>query len=154
MMQARHSSTWQATRSPRRSPAHARGMTLIELITAASLLAVLFVTAVPILGWAGTERQNSANRQWALQEAANLMERLGQYSWDSLTDDELARLTVSQDLQQRLHGVVLSVHLDQPEEETLQAKQVTVTVRWKDRSNTLVRPVTLTAWFYKQGRTP
>jgi len=126
-----------------------RGFSILEVLVAMSILGVLFVTIVPILGWAAEQRHNADQRQFALQEVSNLMEHASLQPWDKLTQESLAHVPLSSEAQNVLKNAQLEIraidHADTPP-----AKQVTITLRWKDRTGTFVRPVRLTTWFFRQ----
>ncbi|HEX8202509.1 MAG TPA: prepilin-type N-terminal cleavage/methylation domain-containing protein, partial [Isosphaeraceae bacterium] len=53
-----------------------RGFTLVEMAAAAAILMVAMTLTVQLVGWVATERRAAEQRTRAIQEAANLMERL------------------------------------------------------------------------------
>src|SRR5438445_497746 len=71
--------TKHATRLPRR---RARAFTMIEVALTVFLLAIAMTATVQVLGWVAAERRAVERRQWAVQEVANVMERLTAEPWD------------------------------------------------------------------------
>jgi prepilin-type N-terminal cleavage/methylation domain-containing protein len=138
--------TARTLRSPRR-----RGYGLIELTIATLLLAVAMTIVAQTAGWLSTERRGAERRQRALQEAANLMERLSSRPWDELTP-ELARAQVLTPATRAfLRDGTLDVVII-PETGDPPAKRITVRVYWGDPSAGLVAPVKLVAWVHHRDR--
>ena len=54
----------------------AAGSLLAEVAMSAVMLMIAMALTVKVLGWVGAERRAWDRRQWAVQEAANLMERV------------------------------------------------------------------------------
>ncbi|HEY2155927.1 MAG TPA: hypothetical protein VGH33_09880 [Isosphaeraceae bacterium] len=130
---------------------HRRGYGLLELTIATLLLAVAMTIVVQTAGWLAAERRGAGRRQRALQEAANLMERLSSRSWDELTP-ELARAQV---LSPATKAVLRDGTLDVaiiPETGDPPARRITIRVHWGDPSAGLVAPVKLVAWVHRRDR--
>ena len=131
-------------------PVTRRGFTLIELIATCILLGVVFSVSIPLLTVVAHERRSVEQRQFALQHAANLLERATTKSWSDLPvgNQELADAPV--DVQTLLPGLERQVEVAELPE-TLRSKQVTVSIRWKSRTGQLVAPIRLSAWVYPIG---
>jgi hypothetical protein len=113
------------------------------------LLAIAMAIVAQTAGWLAAERRGAQRRQRALQEAANLMERLSSSPWDELTP-ELARAQVlSPGTKATLRDGTLEVSID-PEPADPPAKRVTIKILWGDRSAGLVAPVQLVAWVHRR----
>jgi Tfp pilus assembly protein PilE len=125
-----------------------RGFLLTEMIVAAVLLMALTMLCVKYFSVTATQRKALDQRQTALLEAANIMERLSVRPWDELTSEKLAEISLSPDLKSALPEGELKIDLvDENTKPT--AKRITVTIRWQDRSGQWTQPVRLVAWRYR-----
>ena len=64
-----------------------RAFTAVEVALAVFLMAVAMTATVQVLGWVASERRAVERRQWAVQEVANLMERLTAAPWERVTPE-------------------------------------------------------------------
>ena len=72
-----------------------RGMSLLELITAAALLAVLLTAGLQMTGAAAAQRRAVRQRQAASLELANVLERLASRPWSELTPQQAGQERLS-----------------------------------------------------------
>ena len=86
-----------------------RGSLLVELALSAAMLMIAMGLTVKVLGWVGAQRRNWDRRQVAVQEAANLMERLTARPFASLTPESTRDLPLSARARQSLPKVELKV---------------------------------------------
>ena len=132
-----------------------RAFTLLEVSVAGVLLVALMAAAVQMLAWVAAERRASERRQWAMQEAANVMERITAQPWESLTSEDpdsgrLASVELSPHAQQMLPEAELHVTVAS-EPEQPDAKRLIVAVRWQRRPGEQPAQVRLTSWVYRRG---
>jgi len=125
-----------------------RGMTMLELLLAGVLLGVLMTVCLQMLSAAAAQRRAADDRQTAVREAANLMERLSTVSFDALTPEGVGQVQLSDVARRALPGGELEVQLSSPPEQP-GAKRIVVLLRWQDRTGRFVRPVRLVAWRYR-----
>ena len=125
-----------------------RGYGMIELLVAAALLATLATVCVQLFGLASAEQRALRQRQAALNEAANVLERLSIRPWNELTDKALGELSLSAAARQSLPQAKLEVHLTQPSGQA-GLKRISVQIRWPDRDGQPERIVRLSAWRYR-----
>ena len=125
-----------------------RGMTVLELLFAGALLAVLMTVCLQMLSAAAGQRRAAEDRQTAIREAANLMERLSTVAWDDLTPEAVGDVQLSDEARRALPGGELEIQLSSPAEQP-EAKRIVVLLRWQDRAGRFVRPVRLVAWRYQ-----
>ncbi len=104
---------------------------MIELLVAASLLATLLTVCVQLSGAASAEQRALRQRQAAMNEAANVLERLAIRPWNELTDKGLGNLPLSAAARQSLPAARLEVRVAQPAGQSGEADQ---------RTNPLARP--------------
>jgi len=122
------------------------GSMLVELMAAAVLLAAAGAISVELAAAVGAGRRAIADRQLALQEAANLMERLTAMPLGDLSSESARNLPLSAE-GQRLPGAKTTIEItdvDGP----LAAVRVAVSIRWEDRGGVPLPPVRLVAWRY------
>src|SRR5262245_53147110 len=79
-----------------------RGALLFELLTSGVLLAIVVSTVIPMLGWIIRERHLNHQRQAALLEVGNLMERVALLGSNEMTREEGAKFELSDALQKEL----------------------------------------------------
>ncbi len=128
-----------------------RGYGLFELAVATVLLGVAMAIVAQTVGWLAAERRGAQRRQRAVQEAANLMERLNARPWDELTPDLARAQVLSPSTKALLRDGDLSVSIDaEPGSPT--TRRVAIRIAWGDRSAGLVAPVQLVAWVHQRDR--
>lgn len=133
-------------RATNRTPPR-RGTTLFEVIVSSVLLATVVVTVVPLLGRVAAQRRAAAQRQFAVQEVQNLMERITLLDWTDLTSDKLAQSKLSAGAGDVLPDRQLTVTLDEAAGPP-SAKRVRIVLTWQGRAGESVSPVRLTSWFF------
>jgi Tfp pilus assembly protein PilV len=124
-----------------------RGQSMIEVAVTALMLVIAMSMTLHVLTWVAAERRALDRRQFALQETANLMERLTARPWDELTSETAKRETLAEPARQALPGAELSVGVDEAKDHA--SKRVTIALRWRTRAGTWDAPVRLTAWTYR-----
>jgi type II secretory pathway pseudopilin PulG len=125
-----------------------RGYSMIELLVAAGLLATLLTVCVQLSGVASAEQRALRQRQAAMNEAANVLERLSIRPWNALTDKDLGDLPLSAAARQSLPAAKLEVHVAQSAGQS-GARRISVHIRWPDRDGRPEQTVRLTAWRYR-----
>jgi hypothetical protein len=128
-----------------RKPPPRRAFTTCEVALAVFLLAVAMTTTVQVLGWVAAERRAVERRQWAVQEVANLMERLTAEPWDQVTTESARALALSEAIRRKLPGPELTIEVDGKDTERGE-KRLAVRLRWRNRAGAWEAPVRLTAW--------
>jgi len=122
----------------------------MEITAAGAVLAVLLTVSLQMLAATAARRRAVEDRQTALVEAANAMERLAAVPWEEVTDEDLAEMQLSEPAQKVLRRGTLAVDVRKAGGEP-EAKRIAVTVAWQDGSGNPQRPVTLVAWRYRAG---
>jgi hypothetical protein len=127
-----------------------RGFGTVEIAVSSILLvAAMVLVAQLAIGVAG-ERLATGRRQRAVQEAANVMERLTSRPWDELTPALAGSIALTPDTLAFLRGGSVAVAIA-PELRDPSAKKIVVEVRWRDRSGGQAAPARLVAWVYRRG---
>jgi Tfp pilus assembly protein PilV len=125
-----------------------RGMSLLELIAAGVLLAAILSLGLEFLAAAAGQRRATRQRQAAIQEADNLMERLYARPWEDLTPERVGDLRLGDEAGRLLPGGELSIDVAQSAD-LPDAKRLSVSIHWQDRSGQPANPVRLVAWRYR-----
>ena len=125
-----------------------RGMMMIELAVAGALVGTLLVVCLQLLSAALAQRRAADQRQCALLELGNVMEQVAARPWAELTTAVLSQEKLSQSANSQLPGAELKLEVSPLADES-NAKRITATLRWQDRSGQLLVPMTLTTWRYE-----
>jgi hypothetical protein len=125
-----------------------RGTTLIELAVAGTLLGTLLVVCLQLLTATAAQRRAADQRQLALFEVGNVMERLAARPWANLTPKTAADEKLSAALGDRLPGAELKVEVAASPADS-SVKRITVSLRWQDRYGRFLAPVKITTWRYR-----
>lgn len=126
-----------------------RGYMLMETMAGAAVLAVLITICLQMFASLSISRRAAERRAMALQEAANTIERVSALSWDEITSEKLATMTMTPSVQELLVGGALKLTL-RPVETAPPAKQVQVEITWRNDTGGTDAPVRLNYWFYAQ----
>ena len=128
------------------------GFTLLEVSVAGFLLVILMAVSVQVLGWAAAERVAVERRQWAIGEAANIMERLANQPWEELTPEAAAEVEVSPQARDVLPDCEFKIEVaSEPGQSS--PKRITVQLGWQRRSGQPAAPVRVSSWVYRRGGT-
>ena len=130
--------------------ARRRGITLIELGVAVVVLIAVMTVTVHVLAGSIAERREAERREWAIQEASNVMERVTALPWDEIQPGSSASLRLSRRAREALREGSLSIHV--AVDPSGEAKRVNIEVQWANRAGGPHKPVRLSAWVYRQGR--
>jgi Tfp pilus assembly protein PilV len=125
-----------------------RGTTLLELLVAGVLLVALMSACLELLLAAGAMRRAVEERQTALEEAANVMERLSARPFDELSPEAVRGAQLSAPARARLPAGAVEIQLaDAPDGPA--AKRITVIVRWQASGGRSELTARLVAWRYR-----
>ncbi|HPM84737.1 MAG TPA: hypothetical protein PLF81_28725, partial [Candidatus Anammoximicrobium sp.] len=122
-----------------------------ECLVALVLLGAAVALMAQLLGTAGVQRRVADQHALALQETANLMERLFALPYSELTPERAAELRLSESVRQRLPEPQLEITI-KPVAGEMAAKEIRVSLRWLDRSGGHGAPAELTAWRHADRR--
>ncbi len=132
------------------SAARRRGFTMLEITAATVMLATAMTLTVQLLYGVAAERRAAERRLCAVQEVANLMERVAARPWGEVTPESLKAVSLSPRTIQALPGGELTATVDDSAA-TRGEKRIRLRLRWRDRAGTWTSPVRLTAWIYRHG---
>ena len=129
-----------------------RGSLLVEMAIAAAMLSVAMTMTVKVLGYAGQQRRSADQRQRAMLEVANVMERLTALPFDEVTAERARRLVhLAGDGRLAARGRAGRGGQGVAAGPDRSTKRIAVRLRWKGRSGEWEAPVRLTTWI-ERGR--
>jgi hypothetical protein len=123
-------------------------MMLVELAVAGALVGALLVVCLQLLSAALAQRRVADQRQCALLELGNIMEQVAARPWAELTTIAQSQENLPAWATSRLPGSELKIEVA-PSADDPNAKRITASLRWQDRSGQLVAPMMLTTWRYE-----
>jgi Tfp pilus assembly protein PilV len=132
---------------------HSRGMSLIEMAVAGVLLAALAALCLKFFVVAAEQRRAMAQRQTALCEASNLMERLAARPWDELSPDKLAQEKLSPEAAAMLPKAELKIDVAETTDAP-RGKRITLRLSWPGVDPATPLAVQLTCWRYPRSPIP
>jgi type II secretory pathway pseudopilin PulG len=124
---------------------HRNGYILFEALTAVTLLGILLAAFAPVLTLSIQVFKDSSRRVVALEEAANVAERLVRTPWTDLTADHLAEWALSPEAANHLPDGKLAVTLSESADEP-DAKRFVIQVDWSTNSTRPRHKVRLETW--------
>lgn len=99
-------------------------------------------------------RQATERMDYASRELDNLMERFVHRPWSAITQDTAARMEPPPEVARQLPAVQLET-LVMAEVEPVDAKRITMKLRWRAQAGEMGEPLVLTTWvFPPQEATP
>ena len=122
------------------------GISLVELIVASAILAVMMAVSLQLLGLVASGRKAVQQRQTAVREAGNFMQRASALPWDKLDQQTLEGFSLSGNTADELQDARLIVTVLETPSAELKTKRISISITWKDNKGQLVAPVKLTAW--------
>lgn len=130
-----------------------RGLTILEVTVAGVLLAAAATLVARVLATTAGVRREAQRREWALQEASNLLERITAKPWDSVTLETAAAEGLSEETGRTLPDGTVEVNVIEVPQ-PLPGKRITVVVRWKKGAGEAASSVRLSTWMYRRGSAP
>jgi prepilin-type N-terminal cleavage/methylation domain-containing protein len=130
-----------------------RGFTIVEMMAASALTAVLVTLCVQMLATTTLQRRAAERRTIALAEAANVTESLGSLTWEEITPERVAQYRLSEPAQQILGGGALKIVLE-PSISGPPAKLVRVEITWPNAAGGNDAAVRLSSWVFSRGKAP
>jgi prepilin-type N-terminal cleavage/methylation domain-containing protein len=127
-------------------------LTLIELIAAASILAVLLASAVQVIRVLDKHRQSTERRALALQTTQALLEELSNLPFEQLTPEAAAKLAIPAAVKPYLGNATVAARVDD-DLEPIAAKRVSVAIVWSTAAGP-APPTKLTTWVYPEQTLP
>jgi hypothetical protein len=125
-----------------------RAALLLELVISGIVLGMVMSAALPTLGWIARERQLTRQRQAAILEVGNLMERITLVDWDDLTPRRAASFEISDRLREQLVDSELKVTVA-ADDSSEGSKHVLIELYWDVVPGRPAPPVRLAAWVHR-----
>ncbi len=126
---------------------------MVEMMAGAAILVALLAVSMQFLHATAIYRRATRQREVAIQEVANLMERLAAVPWQELTPEKVRQVELSEPARHELPGAKLTIEVgpspDDPSADKSSAKRIAVALAWEDQSRRLGRPIRLSAWRYR-----
>jgi len=128
-----------------------QGYALLDVTVALFVAVTAMTVTVKVLGWMAAERRAGDRRQWASQEAANVLERAVAGPYDALTAERVRALASAAKAETVLPGAAWDVEVADDPAAPRPARRVSLRLRWRDRSGGWGAPVRLSAWVFRAG---
>ena len=128
-----------------------RGATLVELVISGMLLSSMMLIVVPMLKLVHGQGRFTDERQEALAEVTNIMERIVTAPFDELSTAQLKRYRVSRHVARQLREPQLRISAvaESGRKETV---RIEIELDWIGRTARRERPVRLIAWVHDLQR--
>lgn len=121
---------------------------MLEIVAATAIFAIIAAVLVPAIGGVADVREEAAQHELALTEAANLMERIAVLRVDGpLTREQLEELSLSDEARNQLAEPQLSISLDEAAGSP-PARLLTVEISWENQHGRRGAPVQLITFLY------
>jgi hypothetical protein len=126
-----------------------RAFTLIEVVIAAGMLAMLLTTSVHMLRALSLHQRASERREVALEAVQAVADQIANIPWDKLTAESAEKVTIPKPLDGYLPGAKLSVSVDEIAAPAA-SRRVHVDLTWNGADGQPVAPVRLTNWVFPE----
>ncbi|MBW3539487.1 MAG: hypothetical protein KY476_04385 [Planctomycetes bacterium] len=126
-----------------------RGFTLFELAVTTLVLGAAFALIGPLLVRVARSERAAEQRQIALFEVSNTLERITSLDWQSLTGESLDSLPLSETARAGLSEPNLRASVEAVKGPP-EAKRIVVEIDWKDTAGVRVAPVRLVTEVYRR----
>ena len=124
-----------------------RGFTIVEMMAASAMTAVLVTMCVQMLTLTAVQRRGAERRSIALEEAANVTESLSSLTWEEMTPERIAQVRLSEAAQQILGDGALKIALE-PSTSGPPAKLIRVEIAWPNGASGGDAAVRLSSWIF------
>ena len=131
--------------------ANRRGFTIVEMMAASAMTAVLVTMCVQMLSLTTLQRRAAEQRSTALEEAANVTESLSSLTWEEITPERIAQYRLSEPARQVLRNGVLKISLE-PSTSGPPAKLVRLEISWPNGADRGDAAVRLSSWIFSRGK--
>jgi hypothetical protein len=132
-----------------------RGFFLVEVTAGVLVLLAVLAMTVQLLAWSGAARRETRHRQWALNEAQNVLDLVTALPPAALTTEALAGRKLGERAERALPGGTLTVTAEPDAAGGVASRRVAVAITWRGRSGAPVSPLRLVAWVpVSEGEAP
>jgi hypothetical protein len=126
------------------------GSTLLEVIMASAMLAVLLATMLQMLRATNNHQRSNERRVIALQAVQAVADQVANIPWEQLTAESAKQVTIPRPLQSYLPGSTLAITVDE-EPAPAAAKRIHVELAWNSADGKPGAPVRLTSWAFPKS---
>ena len=128
-----------------------RGASLVELVIAGMLLSSIMVSIVPMLKLVNGQGRLTDERQEALAEVSNIMERIIASPFAELSNEKLKQFRVSPHVTRQLRQPELTITAT-PDPDRAGMLRIEVELDWVRQTRRREPPVCLVAWVHDLQR--
>jgi prepilin-type N-terminal cleavage/methylation domain-containing protein len=126
-----------------------RGFTLLEVVLAAAILAMLLTTSVQMLRALSIHQRGTERREVALEAVQAVADQVANVPWNQLTAESVKKVMIPKPLEGWLPGANLSISLAEEAAPTT-SRRIHVEINWNGRDGQAVAPVRLTSWVFPE----
>jgi type II secretory pathway pseudopilin PulG len=130
-----------------------RAFTLLEVVIAAGMLAMLLTTSVQMLRALSVYQRGSERRAVALEAIQAVSDQVANIPWDQLSGESAKKVTIPKQLDSYLPGAKLSVSLEDEATPT-SSRRIHVDLTWNGPDGQSTAPVHLTSWVFPERSRP
>lgn len=109
------------------------------------LLTTVFMIVVPAVYWVHREQRQTEQRQVAIVEVENLMERVAALPFPQITQSAVEKYALSEGALRQLPEPDLKIQIRDTREQP-RMKKIQIRLGWQDQRGLKVQPVRLTSW--------
>ena len=124
------------------------GFTILEMVVAAGILAVLLTTTVHMLRVLTGHQRASDRRAIAIEAVQAVAEQISNLPWDQLTTESAQQITMPRQLEARLPGTKVTIEVAE-ETSPVVDKRIMVELTWVGQDKATVSPIRLTTWAFR-----
>lgn len=122
---------------------------MAEVLAATALMSVVAAIVLPMVAGVAAVREEAAQRQIAVLEVANVLERIASIRRNqALTDELLSGVSLPEDAARQFDDPQLSVVIAEPAGSP-PARELRVSLSWRNDAGERVAPVAVTAFLYE-----
>lgn len=130
-----------------------RGTLLVEVTMSSVLLVTVMVLTVKVLGWVALDRRGVEERERAVVQVANLMERITARRYEDVTPSLAHELSTAAPRARPLPDADLKVDITESQPGAgRSAKRIAIGLRWRDHTGEWTAPVRLVSWIERRGK--
>jgi len=124
------------------------GFTILETLVAVAMLTALLAVAMQVCTATAAQRRQTQQQLVAVEETANVMERVAALPWDDLTPEGVGKIELSTVAEEALPEAALTIDLAEAKGKPA-GRRVAVTLEWAPRAAGPPSQTQLVAWRYQ-----
>ena len=115
------------------------------------LLMTVFMVVVPSIYWVHREQRQTEQRQVALTEVENLMERIAALSYSEISQSVVDKYVIPESVLRQLSNADLKIQI-QETKVLPPMKKIQIELTWQGQPGQKIRPVRLISWVSAKGQ--